>query len=160
MDNAKRFERSSIASTKVEHVATAVLQVHTKGQGFTEVTGQAGDFLSELQAQDGVLLLFLRHTSASLIIQENADSDVQHDLMEGLDRLAPENAGWIHTTEGPDDMPAHVKAMLSGVTLHVPVIGQRLALGTWQGIYLVEHRRQPHRREIVLQFMGSRGPAQ
>ena len=102
------------------------------------------------------MLLFLRHTSASLTIQENADPDVQTDLVSALDRLAPEDAPWIHDVEGPDDMPAHVKTMLTGVSLNVPVTGGMLALGTWQGIYLVEHRRRPHSREIVLQFIGSR----
>jgi len=102
------------------------------------------------------LLVYLRHTSASLTIQENADQDVPRDLITALDRLAPEDAPWIHDVEGPDDMPAHVKAMLNGVSLHVPVSQGKLALGTWQGIYLVEHRRAPHSREIVLQFVGSR----
>ena len=104
-----------------------------------------------------MLLAYLRHTSASLVIQENADPDVQTDLVTALDRLAPANAGWVHDTEGPDDMPAHVKAMLNGISLHVPVIGGKLALGTWQGIYLAEHRARPHRREVLLQFIGSIG---
>lgn len=103
-----------------------------------------------------MLLAFLRHTSASLAIQENADPDVQTDLLTALDRLAPENAGYVHDVEGPDDMPAHVKAMLTGVSLHVPVEAGRLSLGTWQGIYLVEHRRRPHDRELIIQFVGSR----
>ena len=90
----------------------------------------------------------IRHTSASLVIQENADPDVQTDLVTALDRLAPANAGWVHDTEGPDDMPAHIKAMVNGVSLHVPVTGGKLALGTWQGIYLAEHRARPHRREV------------
>jgi secondary thiamine-phosphate synthase enzyme len=98
----------------------------------------------------------MRHTSASLVIQENADPDVRSDLASALDRLAPADARWIHDVEGPDDMPAHVKTMLTGVSLHVPVIDGVLALGTWQGIYVVEHRAQPHRREVVLQFIGSR----
>ena len=102
------------------------------------------------------MLVFLRHTSASLTIQENADPDVQTDLVSALDRLAPEDAPWVHDVEGPDDMPAHVKAMLTGVSLNVPVLQGRLALGTWQGIYLVEHRRRPHSREVVFQFIGSR----
>jgi secondary thiamine-phosphate synthase enzyme len=108
-------------------------------------------------AGEGVLLVYLRHTSASLTIQENADADVQADLIVALDRLAPEDAPWVHDVEGPDDMPAHVKAMLTGVSLHVPVMNGKLALGTWQGLYLVEHRRAPHSREVVLQFIGSRG---
>ena len=98
----------------------------------------------------------MRHTSASLVIQENADPDVQRDLITALQRLAPADAGWVHDVEGPDDMPAHVKAMLTGVSLHVPVIGEKLGLGTWQGLYLAEHRTRPHRREIVLQFIGSK----
>ena len=103
-----------------------------------------------------MLLAYLRHTSASLVIQENADPDVQTDLVTALGRLAPANAGWVHDTEGPDDMPAHVKAMLNGISLHVPVADGKLALGTWQGIYLAEHRTRPHRREVLLQFVGSR----
>ncbi len=100
-------------------------------------------------------MLFIRHTSASLVIQENADPSVLKDLTSALDRLAPENAGWTHDTEGPDDMPAHVKTMLTATSLQIPVTGSRLMLGTWQAIYLVEHRRRPHRREIVVQFVGA-----
>jgi secondary thiamine-phosphate synthase enzyme len=105
-----------------------------------------------------VLLAYIRHTSASLVIQENADPDVQTDLVTALRRLAPANAGWVHDTEGPDDMPAHVKAMLNGVSLHVPVTAGKLALGTWQGIYVAEHRARPHTREVLLQYIGSRRP--
>ncbi|MDP3691760.1 secondary thiamine-phosphate synthase enzyme YjbQ, partial [Bradyrhizobium sp.] len=105
-------------------------------------------------AQEGAVTLFIRHTSASLTIQENADPSVLDDLMTALGRLAPEDAGWSHDTEGPDDMPAHIKTMLTATSLHVPVLGGALALGTWQAIYLVEHRRAPHRREVVLQFAG------
>jgi secondary thiamine-phosphate synthase enzyme len=101
-------------------------------------------------------LIYLRHTSASLAIQENADPDVQTDLIAALDRLAPESAPWVHDVEGPDDMPAHVKAMLNGVSLHIPVAAGKLGLGTWQGIYLVEHRRRPHSRKLTLQYIGSR----
>ena len=90
------------------------------------------------------------------MIQENADPDVQTDLVTALERLAPADAPWVHDAEGPDDMPAHVKAMINGVSLHIPVTGGALALGTWQGLYVAEHRAQPHRREIVLQFIGSR----
>ncbi len=102
------------------------------------------------------MFVYLRHTSASLAIQENADPDVQTDLVTALRRLAPEDAPWVHVTEGPDDMPAHVKAMLTGVSLHIPVRKGALGLGTWQGIYLIEHRSAPHRREIVLQFVGTK----
>jgi secondary thiamine-phosphate synthase enzyme len=147
---------SAVSETSVQVVAGARLNVETKGAGFTEITADAKRFIAQSGARDGVLLLYLRHTSASLTIQENADADVQVDLLTALQRLAPEDAGWVHDAEGPDDMPAHVKAMLTGVSLHVPVIGGGLGLGTWQGIYLVEHRAQPHRREVLLQFLGSR----
>jgi secondary thiamine-phosphate synthase enzyme len=147
---------SAITEINPQTIATATLRLDTPGAGFTDITNHAVNFISQLGAAEGVLLLFLRHTSASLTIQENADPDVQVDLLSALDRLAPEDAPWIHDVEGPDDMPAHVKTMLTGVSLHVPVTGGALALGTWQGIYLVEHRRAPHSREIVLQFAGSR----
>jgi secondary thiamine-phosphate synthase enzyme len=147
---------SAITQAIPQLIATATLRLDTFGAGFSDITGHAANFIAQLGAGDGALLIFLRHTSASLTIQENADPDVQTDLISALDRLAPEDAPWIHDVEGPDDMPAHVKAMLNGVSLHVPVAGGALALGTWQGIYLVEHRRRPHSREIVLQFMGSR----
>jgi secondary thiamine-phosphate synthase enzyme len=148
---------SAIAAVMPQVVATATLTVETPGEGFTEITSDAAGFLTKTGAGDGALLLYLRHTSASLVIQENADPDVRADLFTALRRLAPEDAGWIHDVEGPDDMPAHVKAMLAGVSLHVPVMQGSLGLGTWQGIYLVEHRARPHRREVLLQFIGSRG---
>ena len=147
---------SSISAATPQLIATARLRVETAGAGFTDITSQAADFIAQSKAGEGVLLVFLRHTSASLTIQENADPDVQADLAAALERLAPEEAPWIHDVEGPDDMPAHVKAMLNGVSLHVPVSGGTLGLGTWQGIYLVEHRRRPHSREVVFQFVGSR----
>jgi secondary thiamine-phosphate synthase enzyme len=148
--------RSAIVSVAPDLIATATLIVDTGGQGFTEFTSEAARFVTEAGAGHGTLQLFLRHTSASLVIQENADPDVQTDLVTALDRIAPADAGWVHDAEGPDDMPAHVKAMVNGVSLQVPVIDGRLALGTWQGIYLAEHRARPHRREVVLQFIGSR----
>jgi secondary thiamine-phosphate synthase enzyme len=147
---------SPIATVAPELIATATLRVETPGAGFSEITREAADFIAQCGAGDGVLLVFLRHTSASLTIQENADPDVQRDLVTALDRLAPEDAPWVHDVEGPDDMPAHVKAMLNGVSLHIPVRDGRLALGIWQGLYLAEHRRRPHSREVVLQFMGGR----
>lgn len=145
---------SSIDRVAVQSVATATLTVQTPGEGFTDITRDVARFLKEAGARDGAALLYLRHTSASLTIQENADPDVQTDLRTALRTLAPENAGWVHTIEGPDDMPSHVKAMLTGISLHVPVQAGKLALGIWQGIYLIEHRRSPHRREVVLQFVG------
>lgn len=147
---------SAITQTSPQLIASATLRLDTRGRGFTDVTTAAADFLAQCGAGEGVLLVYLRHTSASLAIQENADPDVQADLVAALDRLAPEDAGYIHDVEGPDDMPAHVKAMLTGVSLHVPVAAGRLALGTWQGLYLIEHRRRPHSREVLFQFLGSR----
>jgi secondary thiamine-phosphate synthase enzyme len=128
--------------------------VQTSRAGFVDLTADVATFVHEARAREGAVTLFVRHTSASLTIQENADPSVLRDLMTALDRFAPENAGWSHDTEGPDDMPAHVKTMLTGTSLHVPVLDGELALGTWQAIYLIEHRAHPHRREIVLQFIG------
>ena len=150
---------STIVETAPQLIASATLHVDTPGAGFVEITENAVSFVKQAGAGEGILLIYLRHTSASLTIQENADPDVQADLVAALDRLAPEGAPWIHDTEGPDDMPAHVKAMLNGVSLQLPVVAGKLALGTWQGIYLVEHRRRPHSREVIFQFIGSRKPA-
>jgi secondary thiamine-phosphate synthase enzyme len=147
---------SAITEVTPQLIATATLRVDTSGAGFTEITRNAESFIAQIGAREGALLVYLRHTSASLTIQENADPDVQHDLIGALDRLAPEDAPWIHDVEGPDDMPAHVKAMLNGVSLHVPVSRGRLVLGAWQGIYLVEHRRKAHSREVIFQFIGSK----
>ena len=148
-------ELSAIHSARIETLARAVLSVATSGEGFFDITGAVARFLQTVKARDGVVLLFLQHTSASLVIQENADPDVQTDLVTALDRVAPADAGWVHEVEGPDDMPAHIKSMLNGVTLHVPVAGGRMALGTWQGIYVAEHRAHAHRREVTLQFLGA-----
>jgi secondary thiamine-phosphate synthase enzyme len=150
-------ELSDIHSTRVETIARAALAVQTSGEGFFEITGEVARFLRQIKARDGVVLLYLRHTSASLVIQENADPDVQTDLVTALKRIAPADAGWVHDTEGSDDMPAHIKAMVNGVSLHVPFADGKMGLGTWQGIYLAEHRARPHRREIVLQFLGRCG---
>lgn len=147
---------STIAEVAPQLLASATLHVDTPGAGFVDITRDAASFINQAGAGEGVLLVYLRHTSASLTIQENADPDVQTDLVAALDRLAPEDAPWVHDVEGPDDMPAHVKAMLNGVSLQAPVVAGKLALGTWQGIYLVEHRRRPHRREVIFQFIGSR----
>ena len=146
---------SVFTEAPVQTIATATLRVETPGIGFTDITADARAFLADSGGRDGVLLVFLRHTSASLTIQENADPDVQTDLVTALERLAPQGAFWVHDAEGPDDMPAHVKAMLNGISLHVPVMDGALALGTWQGLYLVEHRRRPHAREVIFQFVGS-----
>jgi secondary thiamine-phosphate synthase enzyme len=146
---------SAIQTAPVQTIATARLLVPTSGEGFFEITGDVVHFLKQIGAYDGAVLIYLRHTSASLVIQENADPDVRTDLVTALNRLAPADAGWVHGVEGPDDMPAHVKSMLNGVTLQVPVYKGDVALGTWQGIYLAEHRSTAHQREVVLQFTGS-----
>src|SRR5215471_18356856 len=147
---------STTAVTAPELIVAATLAIETRGEGFVEITRDIKDFIAVAGAGDGVLLLFIRHTSASLVIQENADPDVRTDLSTALNRLAPAAAGWIHDTEGPDDMPAHVKTMLTGVSLHIPVRQGILELGRWQGVYVAEHRAQPHRRDVVLQFIGGR----
>jgi secondary thiamine-phosphate synthase enzyme len=147
---------SELVSAPVEIVATATLVVRTPGPGFTEITDDAMRFIAAAGAKDGALLLYLRHSSASLVIQENADPDVRADLMTALDRLVPSGQHWRHVVEGPDDMPSHVKTMLTGVSLHVPVAKGALLLGHWQGIYLAEHRTPRRRREVVLQYIGTR----
>ena len=143
------------SSVSANNIVSSLLTVQTSGAGFVDLTNDVAKFLREARAREGAVTLFIRHTSASLTIQENADPSVLADLMTALGRLAPENAGWSHDTEGPDDMPAHIKTMLTATSLHVPVLQGALALGTWQGIYLIEHRARPHRREIVLQFIGA-----
>ena len=132
------------------------IAVATRGPGFSDITRQVAAWLVAIGAQDGLVTLLVRHTSASLTIQENADPDVLHDLADALDRLAPRRAPYRHTVEGPDDMPAHIRAMLTATSLGVPVIGGKAQLGTWQAIYLVEHRDRPHEREIALHYVGTR----
>jgi secondary thiamine-phosphate synthase enzyme len=140
-------------------IVSSVLSVQTRGAGFVDLTRDVVEFLNEAAATEGAVSLFVRHTSASLTVQENADPSVLDDLMTALDRLAPQNAGWTHNTEGPDDMPAHVRNMLTATSLHIPVLDGRMTLGTWQAVYLIEHRARPHRREVVLQFVGKRSVA-
>ena len=146
--------RSRIPSARPELIATSTLTVTTPRRGFFDITTEARDFLQEAQAAVGALTLFVRHTSASLTIQENADPDVLTDLTDALDRLAPENGGWIHGSEGPDDMPAHIKTMLTSCSLQVPVESGEMMLGTWQGIFLFEHRRRLHERQVALHIVG------
>ena len=136
-------------------VATSVLTVPAKGEGFIDITREVARFLREAGGSNGSINLFIRHTSASLTVQENADPDVLADLLTSLRRLAPDDGGWRHTVEGPDDMPAHIKTMLTATSLQIPVLNGEMALGTWQGIYLAEHRARPHQREVVLQFLGA-----
>jgi secondary thiamine-phosphate synthase enzyme len=127
----------------------------TRGRGLVEITGPIRDWVAGQNISEGLLTLFCRHTSASVLIQENADPDVQRDIEAFFERLAPEGGPYRHQDEGPDDMPAHLRTALTQVQLTVPILDGRLALGTWQGIYLFEHRRAPHRREVVLHLIGS-----
>ena len=149
------FSRSAPSTVSAGTIVSSLLTVQTSGAGFTDLTAEVAKFVREAHAREGAVTLFIRHTSASLTIQENADPTVLVDLTTALNRLAPENAGWRHDTEGQDDMPAHIKTMLTATSLQVPVLQGGLALGTWQAIYLVEHRARPHRREVVLQFIGA-----
>jgi secondary thiamine-phosphate synthase enzyme len=151
---SKSISRSRPTTVAANSIVTSRMAVETSGAGFVDLTAEVGKFIRDADAKEGALTLFIRHTSASLTIQENADPSVLVDLTTALNALAPENAGWTHDAEGPDDMPAHVKTMLTGASLHVPVLNGELALGTWQAIYLIEHRSRPHRREIMLQFIG------
>jgi secondary thiamine-phosphate synthase enzyme len=155
MASLKSISRSAPSTVAATTIATSLLTVQTSGRGFTDLTAEIAKFVRDAIAKEGAVTLFIRHTSASLTIQENADPSVLDDLTTALDRLAPEDAGWRHDAEGPDDMPAHVKTMLTATSLHVPVLKGELMLGTWQAVYLIEHRARPHRREIVLQFAGT-----
>ena len=136
-----------------QHLET--MEIETPGGAMIDVSAEIGRRLNVAGVADGLLTVFIRHTSASLTIQENADPDVQHDLLMALDRLAPETLPYEHHMEGPDDMPAHIKSVLTGTSLQVPVKDGRTMLGTWQGIYVVEHRARPHARQIVLHFLGT-----
>jgi secondary thiamine-phosphate synthase enzyme len=132
-----------------------VLTIRTSGRGLIEVTKTVSAWATSRGVRAGLLTLFCRHTSASLIIQENAAPAVRSDLEAYFDRIAPEDpSAYAHNDEGADDMPAHIRTALTGVQLSIPLIGSRLALGVWQGIYLFEHRRAPHRREIVAHLIG------
>jgi secondary thiamine-phosphate synthase enzyme len=130
------------------------LQIATSGPGFTDITEEVRSFVSTARIDAGVLTLFIPHTSASLLVQENADPDVLKDLADSFGRLAPRGADYRHTTEGPDDMPAHIRAALTPTSLSIPVEGGAPALGTWQAIYLFEHRDEPHRRTVILHLIG------
>ena len=134
--------------------ATALLSLETPGQGLHEFTREAVSWVSSQGMSEGLLTLFCRHTSCSLLIQENAAPAARRDLERWVARIAPESSGYEHDDEGPDDMPAHLRAAITAVQLSIPLIGGRLALGTWQGIYLFEHRRAPHRRSIALHLIG------
>ncbi len=136
--------------------ASGEIAVPTRGRGLYDVTGPVGAWLAAQRVGDGLLTLFLRHTSASLIVQENADPDVLRDLEDFFARLAPEAPGrYRHESEGPDDMPAHIRAALTQSHLSVPVRAGRMALGTWQGIYVFEHRAAPRERRLALHLIGA-----
>jgi secondary thiamine-phosphate synthase enzyme len=131
------------------------LQVPTHGKGLYEITSQVAEWLGQNGARNGLLTLFVQHTSASLTIQENADPDVIYDLNTFFTRLVPEdNRLYRHTCEGPDDMPAHIRAALTLTQISIPVEQGRMALGTWQGIYVFEHRAAPHRRSVLLHLIA------
>lgn len=130
------------------------LSFDTSGEGFIDITGDIAAWLHEIGADEGLLTLLLQHTSASLTIQENADPTVLHDLLAALGRLAPRAHPYRHHTEGPDDMPAHIRGMLTGVNLNIPVQGGKMMLGTWQALYVIEHRARPHQRALALHYIG------
>ena len=131
-----------------------MVEVDTRRKGLLEVTARIRGWLDAQRIDDGLLTIFCRHTSASLVIQENAAPAVRADMEAYFDRIAPESAAYAHDDEGPDDMPAHLRTALTGVQLSIPVIGGALSLGTWQGIYLFEHRTRPHRRSLALHLIG------
>lgn len=135
-----------------QHMHT--ISVSTSGKGLIEITSEIKGWVAEQKISAGLLTVYCRHTSASLLIQENADADVQTDLESFFEDIAPQTRNYVHSTEGPDDMPAHIRTALTTVQLSVPVMNGVLSLGTWQGIYLFEHRSRPHRREIVLHLLG------
>jgi secondary thiamine-phosphate synthase enzyme len=134
--------------------AVHAIEVATPGRGLVEITREVSDWIGREGISEGLLTLFCRHTSASLLVQENADPDVRTDLEAFFETIAPEGAGYVHDAEGLDDMPAHLRTALTNVQLSIPVKSGRMMLGTWQGIYLFEHRRAPHRRQIALHLIG------
>jgi secondary thiamine-phosphate synthase enzyme len=145
----------SLTAGPASRQAMGRLVVETRGPGFTDLTEAVARWVSATGITHGLLTAFCRHTSASLAVQENADPDVRTDLLTALDRLAPRDAGYVHTLEGPDDMPGHIRTLLTDVAVPIPLLDGRLALGTWQGLYLIEHRDRPHRREVVLHLAGA-----
>ena len=135
--------------------STGMIEVRTERQGLLDITAEIVGWVQSQGVTDGLLTLFLRHTSASLLVQENAAPEARADLERYFTRIAPEDpVAYAHDDEGPDDMPAHLRAALTAVQLSIPLIGGRLALGTWQGVYLFEHRRRPHRRSLALHLLG------
>ena len=130
------------------------LKIKTKGQGLYEFTSNIVKYVNEEKIENGLLTIYIKHTSCSLLIQENADSDVKKDLLTFFSKIAPENENYIHKSEGPDDMPAHIKSSLTQTNLSIPIENYEIVLGTWQGVYLFEHRKSPHTRIIKMHLIG------
>lgn len=143
-----------VVDTTASRLVRASLTVPTRGEGLVDLTQPLGAWLAEIEPGEGMLNAFVRHTTASLVIQENADPDVRADLVTAFDRIAPRRGDYRHSLEGPDDMPAHIKAVLCGASVDMPVSGGLLT-GTWQSLYLYEHRAGGRRREVVLTYFGS-----
>lgn len=132
-----------------------MIELSTRGAGLYEITAELESFVRGAGVKDGLVTCFIRHTSASLVIQENADPDVQKDLRDFFAWLATSGPGFRHTAEGPDDMPSHIRSALTQTSIAIPLQDERLALGTWQGLYVFEHRDAPHRREVMLHLIGA-----
>ena len=154
VNRSQQISRSRASAASINSIVSALLTVQTSGKGFVDLTADVGKFVREAGAREGAVTLFIRHTSASLTIQENADPSVLADLETALSRRAPEDFSWTHDTEGPDDMPAHLRTALTHTQLSIPVEHGNPVLGTWQGIYVFEHRRAAHTRDIVLHLIG------
>ena len=138
------------------HIQHETITIETRGKGTVEITGRVDEILKSSRITEGVVTVFVRHTSCSLVIMENADPSARRDLHEFFERLVPEDTPWFqHTIEGPDDMPSHLRMALTRTSESIPVSSGRMLLGTWQGIFLFEHRRAPHTREIVVTIVGS-----
>lgn len=150
---ARRDDGPAVSTGPLRQALGRVV-VATRGRTLHDVTRDLDRWLEEVEAGDGLMTVFLRHTSASLTVQENASPEVLPDLVDALDRLAPRDAPWRHALEGDDDMPAHVKTTLTGVSLAIPVRGGRMDLGTWQAVYVCEHRDRGHARELSLHWIG------
>lgn len=154
----KRFGLSSAekkSDLQVLHQMQGRIMIKTHCKSFNEISEQVNHWLATSHVDQGLLTVFVCHTSASLVIQENADVTVQYDLLDALDRLAPESPDYRHNNEGPDDMPGHIKAMLTSTSLAIPVDNGKPVLGQWQGLYLVEHRDTGNERQVVLQYQGT-----
>jgi secondary thiamine-phosphate synthase enzyme len=152
--SADFFFVREMRKTEANTHRSLTMAVRTSGPGFYRIDKEINRALAEIEARQGLLNVFAAHTSASLCVQENADPDVLSDLQDALSRLAPEHAGYRHNSEGPDDMPAHIKTLLTATSLALPVREGRLALGTWQAVYLIEHRAAGHHRRVELDFIG------